>query len=80
MAETKTLAELADGVEAVVVSMPSGDNGLMRLREMGLLPKSKIHIVRRNVLGDPLEIAVRRSFISVRKADAERILVQEISK
>ncbi len=76
MGDEKNLSELEDGVEARVLSMPSGDPDLMRLREMGLLPKSKVHIVRRNVMGDPLEVAVRGSFLSVRRSDAAKIRVE----
>ncbi|MCD8535510.1 MAG: ferrous iron transport protein A [Verrucomicrobia bacterium] len=70
------LSDLADGVPARIKDMPTGQPNLVRLREMGLLPGTRVHIVRRNVLGDPLEVAVRGSFLSVRKSDASQIEVE----
>lgn len=73
-----SLADIADGAEARVVSMPAGDPSLSRLKEMGLLPKSKVSIIRRNILGDPLEISIRSGLFSIRKSDAEKIKVELI--
>lgn len=69
------LSELETGSEAVVRSFVSGDISLMRLREMGVLPGTRIKLVRRAPLGDALEISVRGSLLSVRKQEADLIEV-----
>ena len=44
--------------------------------EMGLLPGTRVRVVRVAPLGDPLELRVRHYALSVRRADAARISVR----
>jgi Fe2+ transport system protein FeoA len=67
------LSELTPGSEAVIVKFVPGKVSLLRLREMGVLPGTRIKLVRRAPLGDALEISVRGSLLSVRKQEAELI-------
>jgi len=69
------LSELATGATAVIEGFSSGAGGLLRLREMGVLPGTRITLVRRAPLGDPIEISVRGSLLSVRKEEADHIRV-----
>jgi len=46
------------------------------LRELGILPGTAITVVRRAPLGDPIEIAVRGSLISLREREAIQIQVR----
>lgn len=41
--------------------------------EMGLLPGTRIRVIRLAPLGDPLELRVRGYALSVRRAEATRI-------
>ena len=47
-----------------------------RLLEMGLLVGTSVQLVRFAPLGDPVEIKVRGYYLTLRRADAELILVQ----
>jgi Fe2+ transport system protein FeoA len=53
--------------------MPTGQIGLTRLREMGLVPGAKVEMIRRAPLGEPIEIRVRGSNIAMRNRDAAHI-------
>lgn len=75
MSESIPLVDLQNGVTAVVKSMPAGDPHISRLKELGLLPNTSISVVRRHVLGDPLEIATRSGHLSISKEDAQKIIV-----
>lgn len=55
--------------------MPGGQAALTRLREMGVVPGTKIQLIRRAPLGDPIEISLRGSLLSLRKSEAEQIEV-----
>jgi ferrous iron transport protein A len=66
------LTDLALGATATIVSLPPGQP---RLREMGVLPGTVIKLVRRAPLGDPLEISVRGSLLSLRATEAQLIEV-----
>lgn len=73
MDEIQCLSDLEQGTSAVIVSIPSGDTSMTRLRELGLLPGTTIKIIRRAPLGDPIEISVRGSLISLRANEAKLI-------
>jgi Fe2+ transport system protein FeoA len=69
------LGELPMGRSATVVRFPSR-NGSRRYVEMGLIPGVTVRAIRVAPLGDPVEFAVMGSRISIRRADADAILVQ----
>lgn len=71
-----TLSDLAIGVTAVIQDMPTGhDAYLTRLRELGLVPGTKVRLVRRAPLGDPIEISVRGSRLAMRCSEAKHIKI-----
>ncbi len=69
------LSRLAAGNRARIESYLSSDPALRRFRELGLLPGTLIRVVRLAPLGDPIEIAVGASLLSLRKEQAELITV-----
>lgn len=46
---------------------------------MGLIPGTKVKVLRSAPLGDPIAIGVRSYNLALRKADAENIEVQQVS-
>jgi ferrous iron transport protein A len=70
------LTTVALGSVATVteINVPPGQKP--RLMEMGLLVGTKVELVRFAPLGDPVEIKVRGYNLTLRKAEAEQILVQ----
>jgi ferrous iron transport protein A len=70
------LTDLPIGSSAVIKDIPVGhDEHITRLRELGLVPGTKIRLVRRAPLGDPLEIAVRGSRLAIRRSEARHIQI-----
>lgn len=68
------LTQLKDGSTAIIKDIPVGhDEHITRLRELGLVPGTKIRVVRRAPLGDPIEVAVRGSRIAMRRSEARHI-------
>lgn len=76
MPEELKLSELAKGASATVRSCPRDGGAFVRLREMGLLPGTRVTLVRAAPLGDPLEIRVRGYHLTLRKSEAEHVLVE----
>ena len=70
------LSELATGSAATITGFSEDAPGLLRLRELGVLPGTHITLVRRAPLGDPIEISVRGSLLSLREREAEHIDVK----
>ena len=73
---TQPLSQLAIGSSAVVRDFPKQGAAFLRLREMGLLPGTSIQLIRAAPLGDPLEIKVRGYHLTLRKIEAEHIVVE----
>lgn len=70
------LSELTVGSQAVVREFPKQGSAFLRLREMGLMPGTTLTLVRLAPLGDPLEVKVRGYNLTLRKSEAEHILVE----
>ena len=75
-AATQPLTSLAAGAAATVaeIRIPAEHRG--RLLEMGLLVGTPVELIRFAPLGDPVEIKVRGYHLTLRKHEAEQILVQ----
>jgi ferrous iron transport protein A len=70
------LSELAVGASAVVREFPKMGATFTRLREMGLLAGTRVTLVRTAPMGDPLELKIRGTHLTLRKAEAEHVLVE----
>lgn len=73
------LSELTIGASAVVREFPKSGSAFVRLREMGVLAGTRITLIRTAPLGDPLEIKVRGYNLTLRKSEAEHVLVERLA-
>ncbi len=72
-----TLKEGKPGMMLKVQSI--GDSALkQRLMTMGVIPGTTIKILHSAPLGDPIAISLRSYNLAMRRADAERIQVQQV--
>jgi ferrous iron transport protein A len=69
------LSELAVGASAVVREFPKAGTAFIRLREMGLLAGTRLTLIRAAPMGDPLEIKLRGYHLTLRKSEADHVLV-----
>lgn len=71
-----TLKETAIGETVSVVKL-NGDGAVKRrIMDMGITKGTQITVVKVAPLGDPMELKVRGYQLSLRKADADTILVE----
>ena len=72
-----TLDQLPVGDSAVISAV--GGEGALRLRllDMGLIPRTRVTMVKVAPLGDPLEIQVRGYELTLRREDAGKIELRE---
>ena len=70
------LTTLALGATATVAEINLPPASRPRLMEMGLLVGSAVQLVRFAPMGDPVEIKVRGYNLTLRKSEAEQILVK----
>ncbi|MBM3262993.1 MAG: ferrous iron transport protein A [candidate division Zixibacteria bacterium] len=71
------LDQLNPGDKAIIRSIGGTTAEEAHLMEMGLLPGTPVEFVKRAPLGDPIELRVRRYHLSIRCAEAHRILVDK---
>ena len=76
MAAPIKLSVLPVGASAVIREFPKTGGGFVRLREMGLLAGTVLTLVRTAPMGDPIEIKLRGYHLTLRKSEAEHVLVE----
>ncbi len=69
------LTEVSAGVSCTIAQIDAPAENRPRLMEMGLVPGTKIELVRFAPFGDPVEIRVRGYHLSLRKHEAVHVLV-----
>lgn len=74
---SQTLKETKPGVTVRVVKIGGEGPVKRRIMEMGITKGVEIHVRKVAPLGDPVEVTVRGYELSLRKADAESIEVEQ---
>ncbi len=72
---TKTLATLAPGERGVVSGYVQIDAFAHRLMQLGFLEGTELVVLRRAPTGDPLEVEIMGYSVSLRRNEAENIVV-----
>ncbi|MDX2109669.1 MAG: FeoA family protein [Verrucomicrobiota bacterium] len=71
----RKLSELRPGETGVVSAFAAINAECLRLQEMGLLPGTEVRFLRKAPLGDPLEIELRGYCLTLRKKEADCVLI-----
>ena len=72
----KTLKEAKIGETVTVVKLTGEGPVKRRIMEMGLTKGTLVHVKKSAPLGDPIELTVRGYELSIRKAEAENVIVE----
>ena len=72
------LKSLKDGQSGQVEQIELEGATKRRLIEMGITPGTRVGVLKRAPLGDPIEILLRGFSLTIRGTDAERIFVSEV--
>jgi ferrous iron transport protein A len=70
-----SLAEAAVGSTVRVADVTGDDAVAIRLLEMGVTPDVTVCVVGRAPFGDPLELELRGYRLSIRRAEAARVIL-----
>ncbi|NLN72046.1 MAG: ferrous iron transport protein A [Thermoplasmatales archaeon] len=74
----RTLKDVTEGEKVRVISV-NGDRPLRRrLMDMGILKGCEIEVIRVAPLGDPVEFMLRGYKLTLRKKDAEMVMVETV--
>lgn len=72
------LAQLRPGERAVIRGIDGVPATVRRLMELGLVPGTAVELVRAAPLGDPFELRVRGTHLSIRRSEAEQVHVDPL--
>ncbi|MBO7583137.1 MAG: ferrous iron transport protein A [Treponema sp.] len=74
----KTLRDVKIGETVTVVKLHGEGAVKRRIMDMGITKGTSVFVRKVAPLGDPVEVTVRNYELSLRKADAEMIEVEEV--
>ena len=74
-----TLRDAQIGQTVKVIKLHGTGAVKRRIMDMGITKGQLVQVIRVAPLGDPMEVTVRGYELSVRKADAEMIEVEEVA-
>jgi len=72
----RTLKEIKCGETVIVAKLTGEGPTRRRIMDMGITKGTQVYVRKVAPLGDPVEVTVRGYELSLRKGDAEMILVQ----
>jgi len=76
LVKTSSLKDLPIGGQAVIVSVKGSGAVKQRMMDMGLVPGSRVKVVRVAPLGDPIEISIKGYHLTLRKNEAKNIFIE----
>jgi len=81
MNATNNTLDKADINRDYVILKVRGEKQIKRrLMDMGLIPGTMLHVRKLAPLGDPMEITVKGTELTIRKSDAFNILVDPVTE
>ena len=70
------LDEMSKGETGLIKRVEGGGKFRRRLFDMGVTPGAEVYLRKKAPLGDPIEITIRGYELSLRKAEANLVLVE----
>ncbi len=72
------LDRIAPGGISVIRQLNGAPSIVRRIMELGLVPGTRVEVIRLAPLGDPVELRVRDVHLSIRRSEAAHILVRPV--
>ncbi len=73
----KKLSDFSIGEIGVIAKVDGEPRIKRRLFDMGVTPGTEVYLRKKAPLGDPLEVTIRGYELTLRKTEAERVLMEE---
>ena len=71
-----TLKDVSVGITVTVKKLEGDGAAKRRIMDMGITKGTSVYVRKVAPLGDPIEVTVRGYELSLRKAEAEKIIVE----
>lgn len=73
---SRTLVDLRPGDEGRIAAVGGESPVASRLMDLGLIRGTAVRVVRVAPLGDPIEITLRGFMLTLRRSEAEQVMVE----
>ncbi len=73
-----TLAELKQNRQSRITGFTKQGEALSRLHRMGVIPGAEATVLRTAPMGDPMQVRVGGTLLSIRRQDAHQIQVEGV--
>ncbi len=73
---SRTLLQMQPGEAGTITSVGGESPVASRLMDLGLIRGTSIRVVRVAPLGDPIEISLRGFMLTLRRTEAEQVVVE----
>ncbi|MDD2421755.1 MAG: FeoA family protein [Heliobacteriaceae bacterium] len=77
MAGLKPLKAIPNGAFAYVTKVNTAGLTRRRLLDLGLVPGTRVEVVRRSPMGDPIAVKIRGAIIALRAEESGLVMVRE---
>ncbi len=74
------LSEAEPGTRVKVVHIKGKGAARRRILDMGMVPGAEVKVIRKAPMGDPIEFEVKNYKLSMRKAEAELVIVDILER
>lgn len=75
MEASTTLSAIPVGSSALITKINARGLTRRRLLDLGLVPGTKVEVIRRSPAGDPVAFNIRGAIIALRKNESSQVLV-----
>lgn len=73
-----TLAELGHQHPSLITAIAENCGVKNRLFQLGVIPGARAQVLRTAPLGDPMQVSIEGTLLSIRRQDAEHIQVEYV--
>ncbi len=73
----RTLADLSIGQGGTIGEIVGAEDLMQRLMEMGLTGGEQVEVVRFAPMGDPMEIQIQGYLLTLRRAEARAVVMED---
>ena len=70
-----TLAQVEPDTNVKVIHVKGKGSARRRILDMGIVPGAEVKVIRKAPMGDPIEFEVKGYKLSMRKAEAELVVI-----
>ena len=74
----KKLSEFSSGENGVIKLVLGEGNIRRRLFDMGVTPGAEVYMRKKAPLGDPIEVSIRGYELTLRKTEAENVVMEDL--